>query len=55
LPGQDTLRSAAAYAARSLRGDGGSVAWQAGSADEVRAIVDGTAFGAYDPGLFKQR
>jgi leucyl aminopeptidase len=55
LPGQDGVRSAAAYAARSLRGDGGSVAWQAGSADEVRAIVDGTAFGAYDPGLFKQR
>jgi len=55
LPGHDGLRSAAAAAARSLRADGGSIAWRAGSADEVRAIVDGTAYGAYDAGLFKRR
>jgi leucyl aminopeptidase len=55
LPGHDGLRSAAAHAARSLRRDGGSVAWQAATTDEVRAIVDGTAYGAYDPGLFKRR
>jgi leucyl aminopeptidase len=55
LPGHDRLRSAAAAAARSLRRDGGSIAWHAESADEVRAIVDGTAYGAYDAGLFKRR
>ena len=54
LPGLDGLRSAAAHAARTLRRDGGSVAWQARTADEVRAVVEGTAFGAYDPGLFKR-
>ena len=55
LPGFDRLRSAAAHAARALRRDGGSVAWQAGRVEEVRAVVEGTAYGAYDPGLFKQR
>jgi len=55
LPGRDSLRSAAAHAARSLRRDGGAVAWQASDADDVRAIVDGTAYGAYDAGLFKSR
>ena len=55
LPGHDALRSAAAHAARALRQDGGSVAWQTGTADEVRAVVEGTAYGAYDPGLFKLR
>ncbi len=55
LPGHDGLRSAAALAARTLRREGGSVAWQTGSADEVRAVVEGTAYGAYDPGLFKHR
>ena len=54
LPGHDGLRSAAALAARSLRRDGGTIAWSATSADEVRAIVEGTAYGAYDPGLYKQ-
>jgi leucyl aminopeptidase len=55
LPNLDGLRSAAAHAARSLRREGGSIAWHAGSAEEVRANVDGTAYGAYDPGLFKAR
>ena len=55
LPGQDGLRSAAAHAARSLRSEGGTIAWSAARADEVRAIVEGTAYGAYDPGLYKQR
>ena len=55
LPGHDGLRSAAAQAARSLRRTGGSVAWSATTAEEVRAIVEGTAYGAYDPGLYKQR
>jgi leucyl aminopeptidase len=54
LPGNDGLRSAAAYAARSLRGEGGTIAWGASTADEVRAIVEGTAYGAYDPGLYQQ-
>jgi leucyl aminopeptidase len=30
------------------------VAWRAETADEVRAIVEGTAYGAYDAGLFKE-
>jgi leucyl aminopeptidase len=55
LPGHDSLRSAAAHAARALRREGGVVAWQAGSADEVRAVVEGTAYGSYDAGLFKSR
>jgi leucyl aminopeptidase len=55
LPGHDGLRTAAALAARSLRRHGGTIAWSATSAVEVRAIVEGTAYGAYDPGLYKQR
>ena len=50
----DGLRTAAALAARSLRSEGGTIAWRAEDAMEVRAIVEGTAFGAYDPGLFKR-
>ena len=50
----DALRTAAALAARSLRGDGGAIAWRAEDAEEVRAIVEGTAYGAYDAGLFKR-
>jgi leucyl aminopeptidase len=53
LPDADGLRTAAAWAARALRATGGSIAWRAEDADEVRAIVEGTAYGAYDPGLFK--
>jgi leucyl aminopeptidase len=55
LPGHDGLRSAAAHAARSLRREGGSIAWRAENADEVRAIVEGSAYGAYETGLFKER
>jgi leucyl aminopeptidase len=54
LPGDDGLRTAAALAARALRSEGGTIAWQASSPGEVRAVVEGTAYGAYDPGLFKQ-
>jgi leucyl aminopeptidase len=54
LPGDDGLRTATAVAARTLRQQGGSIAWTASTANEVRAIVEGTAFGAYDPGLFKR-
>ena len=56
----DTLRTAAAAAARSLRGEGGTVAWRVDPslpvtpAEQVRAYVEGTAYGAYDPGLLKQ-
>jgi leucyl aminopeptidase len=50
----DGLRTAAAQAARALRSQGGTIAWRAEDADRVRAIVEGTAFGAYDPGLFKR-
>jgi len=50
----DGLRTAAALAARSLRAEGGTIAWRADDAEQVRAIVEGTAFGAYDPGLFKR-
>ena len=50
----DGWRTAAALAARALRKEGGTIAWQAESADDVRALVEGTAFGAYDPGLFKR-
>jgi leucyl aminopeptidase len=49
----DGLRTAAAQIARALRSEGGTIAWRAENAEEVRAIVEGTAFGAYDPGLFK--
>jgi leucyl aminopeptidase len=55
LPGHDSLRSAAACAARSMRSKGGTIAWSATTPDDVRAIVEGTAYGAYDPGLYKQR
>jgi leucyl aminopeptidase len=48
------LRTAAALAARSLRSEGGTIAWRAEDAAQVRAIVEGTAFGAYEPGLFKR-
>jgi leucyl aminopeptidase len=54
LPGGDRLRAAAAAAARALRGEGGSIAWRAETEEDVRALVEGTAFGAYDPGLFKR-
>ncbi len=50
----DALRTAAALAARSLRSEGGTIAWRADDAEQVRAIVEGTAYGAYDPGLFKR-
>jgi leucyl aminopeptidase len=50
----DELRAAAAYAARSLRRTGGRVAWRAAEADEARAVVEGTAYGAYDPGIRKR-
>src|SRR4051812_12930216 len=52
--GADGVRAAAAAVARTLRRKGGSVAWRAGSADDARAIVEGTAFGAYDPGIRKR-
>jgi len=54
LPGSDGLRTAAAQAARTLRAHGGTIAWSATSDEDVRAIVEGTAYGAYDPGLFKR-
>ena len=56
----DTLRTAAAAAARRLRAGGGTVAWRVDpalavpAAEQVRAYVEGTAYGAYDPGLLKQ-
>jgi leucyl aminopeptidase len=50
----DALRSAAAAAARTLRVEGGTIAWRADDDRQARAIVEGTAYGAYDPGLFKR-
>jgi len=59
LSDADELRTAAANVARALRGEGGTVSW---SIDEslalrpeaqVRALVEGSAFGAYDAGRFK--
>jgi leucyl aminopeptidase len=50
----DALRSAAAAAARALRAEGGTIAWRADDDRQARAIVEGTAYGAYDPGLFKR-
>src|SRR5919202_1173033 len=50
----DALRAAAAAAARAVRRTGGRLAWNARDGGEVRAIVEGTAFGAYDPGLRKR-
>src|SRR3954469_14885418 len=52
--GQDALRAAAAAAARAARRDGGRIAWAARDADEVRALVEGTAYGAYDAGIRKR-
>jgi len=52
--GADGLRAAAAAAARSIRRTGGEIGWRARDEDEVRAIVEGTAFGAYDAGLRKR-
>src|SRR5438105_4220635 len=49
----DGRRTAAAWAARALRAEGGTIAWRAEDEEQVRAIVEGTAFGAYEPGLFK--
>jgi leucyl aminopeptidase len=51
--GADGLRAAAAAAARSIRRTGGEIVWRAEDENEVRALVEGTAFGAYDPGLRK--
>ena len=48
-------------AARSLRRTGGTIAWQVSDtlglepADQVRALVEGTAFGAYDTGPAEER
>lgn len=56
----DALRAAAAVAARDLRRTGGTIAWQVDTSLElqpetqVRALVEGTAYGAYDPGIFKR-
>jgi leucyl aminopeptidase len=52
--GADGLRQAAAHAARSLRSSGGTLSWSVDDAESVRAVVEGTAFGAYDPGLRKR-
>jgi leucyl aminopeptidase len=52
--GSDMLRAAAAAAARSIRRDGGRIVWAARDADEVRALVEGTAYGAYDAGIRKR-
>src|SRR4051794_15389 len=49
----DGRRTAAAWAARALRAGGGTIAWRAEDEEQVRALVEGTAYGAYDPGLFK--
>jgi leucyl aminopeptidase len=57
--GLDGLRQSAALGARSLRRTGGAIAWRTSDAlepppgDQVRALVEGSAFGAYDPGLRK--
>ncbi len=50
----DGRRTAAAWAARALRSAGGSISWSADDEEQVRAIVEGTAYGAYDPGIFKR-
>ena len=55
----DTLRAGAAAAARALRRTGGTIAWSIDDSlglapgEQVRALVEGTSFGAYDPGLYK--
>jgi leucyl aminopeptidase len=57
--GGDALRAAAAGAARSLRRTGGTIAWSLDDSlglpaeEQVRALVEGTTYGAYDPGLYK--
>ena len=55
LPNFHGLRTAAALAAREVRRGGGTVAWRADTPDEVRAVVEGAAYGAYDAGLHKQQ
>jgi leucyl aminopeptidase len=50
----DAFRAAAAAAARALRAEGGTIAWRAETDEQTRAIVEGTAYGAYDAGLFKR-
>jgi len=56
----EAVRAAAAVAARDLRRTGGTIAWQVDTSlelspeSQVRALVEGTAYGAYDPGLFKR-
>lgn len=56
----DALRQAAAAAARSLRREGGAIAWSVDGElpvapdEQVRAFVEGTAYGAYDAGLYKR-
>ncbi|MGH3002839.1 MAG: leucyl aminopeptidase family protein [Gaiellaceae bacterium] len=56
----DGLRTAAAAVARALRGEGGPVAWSVDDAlaldpaTQVRALVEGTAYGAYDAGIYKR-
>jgi leucyl aminopeptidase len=52
--GLDSLRAAAAVAARAVRRAGGRIAWRVESEDDVRAVVEGTASGVYDPGLRKR-
>jgi leucyl aminopeptidase len=52
--GLDALRAAAALAARAVRRNGGRIAWPAETEDDVRAVVEGTAYGVYDPGLRKR-
>src|SRR3954463_6287437 len=52
--GADGVRAAAATVAPPLRPTGGEVVWRAESQDDARAIVEGTAFGAYDAGLRKR-
>jgi leucyl aminopeptidase len=55
----DGFRAAAARAARLLRRSGGAIAWRVDDSlpvpadQQVRALVEGTAYGAYDPGLLK--
>jgi leucyl aminopeptidase len=56
----DALRTAVASAVRAVRDEGRSIAWSIdpalglAAADQARAIVEGAAFGAYDPGLYKR-
>jgi leucyl aminopeptidase len=52
--GADGLRTAAAAAARWRRRTGGAIVWRTATEEEVRAVVEGTAFGAYDPGIRQQ-